>query len=160
MIKTTLLVFLLVATPIRCLAVDVDEIFNAQDVQSLTSTSIENKILSEALESKNITQQRLNEINLEKENAAKIRAAEYQSQRAVGNGNRYYLCEYSCRTSGFLSYEGTDKSKITVKADESWQAQDKAERQAKEICGNIRGTTGFSKGMTMYTNNIRCEEIR
>jgi len=84
----------------------------------------------------------------------------YKAERTSGNGSRYYTCEFRCRTSGFLTPDGTGKMKALVKADEEWQARDKAEKQAKELCGNIRGTEGFHKGESMYYTGMSCEEKR
>jgi len=83
----------------------------------------------------------------------------YKAERAVGNGSRYYKCEFICRTNGLLG-DATDKMTLTVKADESWQANDKLARETAAICGKFRGNVDFHRGESMWSSNERCEEIR
>ncbi len=99
--------------------------------------------------------------SFQKEEEAKARAAEaaaarYRAERALGNGNRYYECEFSCRADGFLMYDRTDKMKQTVKADEAWQAENLVKDNAKEICRSI--TRGTPKHM--WLTGLSCSEKR
>ena len=84
-------------------------------------------------------------------------AARYRAERALGNGNRYYDCEFSCRTNGFVLYDGTDKMKQRVKADESWAAEKIVKEHADKICRNIRSR---DNGQYMWETGLRCTEVR
>ncbi|GEM_PF-3304806 len=83
---------------------------------------------------------------------------QYQAERTKGNGNRYYECSFSCRGDGFVMYDSTEKMKIIVKADESYQAQSRAEDEAKKICSKAHVQGGLYKGTTMRSGSISCEE--
>lgn len=89
--------------------------------------------------------------------AAEAAAARYRAERALGNGNRHYDCEFSCRTNGFILYDGTDKMKQRVKANESWEAEKIVKENADKICRNIRGR---NTGSYMWETGLRCTEVR
>ena len=154
------IVFLLLCTPVICTASSVDKMFEAQDNQSATSTAVDSGVHRSAHDSENSVVQRANAISRAKEERYREISERASAERAAGNGNRYYLCEFSCTTSGLLFAEGTGKMKTMVKADEPWQASDRAESEAKKLCGSIRGSDGLHKGETMYFTGMHCDEKR
>ncbi len=96
----------------------------------------------------------------QEEAEAKRRAAEaayqrYQAERALGNGKRYYDCEFSCRTDGFVLYDSTEKFHLKVKADEAWAAQQLAKPEADRTCSAVKVESGY-----MWETGLRCEEAR
>lgn len=87
-------------------------------------------------------------------------AARYRAEREMGNGNRYYDCEYSCRTNGLL-YDGTDKFHRRVKADDSWKAEEIVNKAAGSVCSGFKGgERTMHAGETMWVTGLRCNEVR
>lgn len=132
--------------------------YNFDDLNAGGEKSRSQEIKGIAGESEKALQRQNQEWQAEEE--AKRRASEaaferYQAERALGNGKRYYKCEFSCRTNGFVLYKGTDKFEFKVKADESWMAEKLVKPEADKICSDVGGS-----GEHMWETGLRCEELR
>jgi hypothetical protein len=96
----------------------------------------------------------------ERERRAEESYKRERAERALGNGNRYYQCEYTCRTSGAF-YDGTGEMKITVKADEEYEAKHKVENEIDEICHGVKGKMeSWHAGESMNSFGINCKELQ
>lgn len=138
--------------PLACIAVNVDDIFDAQEKTSTTSTTVDSGVYKNADGSANAVKQRAEEKRRARDEAAREYAERTAAERAVGNGNRYYKCSFYCRESGFVSYDSTNRMTLTIKADEQWQADHDLEHEAKEICNKAHGN--------MWPSGEHCEEVR
>ncbi|NVN99072.1 MAG: hypothetical protein HXX17_07075 [Geobacteraceae bacterium] len=91
----------------------------------------------------------------------KIAEAISQASQSVGSAatassGRLYDCEYSCRTNGFILYDGTDKFHQTVKANESWQAEKVIKESADKHCRSLKG----NNNQYMWETDLRCKETK
>lgn len=160
--KKNFIALLLVVLPCVVTA----QTYNIDDLtKGSSSSTLVKTVTGVASESKEAAKRHgsaFEEENEIKRRVANERLKQTTAERAVGNGNRYYNCKFICRTSGLMN-DSTSEIKISVKADEGWDARRQAEGEAESMCRKIKGSgqaVPWHKGESMYFSGMSCEEKR
>jgi hypothetical protein len=145
----------------NCFAIDFDNLDKIHEQSTTGRVSSKSSFSSSSIQDANKLQEQFREQDYQARREKEQSRQRYAEERRIGNGSRYYECEFICdRRKKFLEgmldgkFDDSSSGKIkqTVRADEESEAKDIVQKMCRGVVSNPRDDYNIS------ASSVYCSE--